>query len=183
MILVWVLVVVGIVLLVAIWLYNSLVRARNRVDEAWAQIDVQLTRRHDLIPNLVEVVKAYAAHERQVLEEVTRARAEAVGAHGVGQQAQAEAHLDGALRSLFAVSEAYPDLKASQNFLELQRELTSTEDRIAYSRQYYNSAVQRYDTRRQTLPTSLVARLASFEDREYFEVADAAVREVPGTTF
>ena len=180
---VWVLVAVGAILVVAVLLYNSLVSARNRVDEAWAQIDVQLRRRHDLIPNLVETVQAYAEHERGVLEEVTRARSEAVGASSVGDQARAENHLDQALRSLFAVSEDYPQLRASENFLELQRELSSTEDRIAYSRQYYNASVQRYDTKRETFPTNLVAGAFGFEDRDYFEVADEDVRDVPGTSF
>lgn len=180
---VWVLVGVGAVLAVLALLYNSLVSSRNRVDEAWAQIDVQLRRRHDLVPNLVETVQAYAEHERGVLEEVTRARSEAVGASSVGEQARAENHLDRALRSLFAVSEDYPQLRASENFLELQRELTSTEDRIAYSRQYYNASVQRYDTKRETFPSNVVAATFRFEDRDYFEVADEDVRRVPGTSF
>jgi LemA protein len=164
-------------------IYNSLVRARNRVEEAWAQIDVQLRRRHDLIPNLVETVQAYAAHEREVFEAVARARSEAVAPHSPAEQARAEDQLTGALRSLFAVSEGYPELRASQNFLELQRELTSTEDRIAYSRQYYNASVQRYDTKRQTFPSNVVAGAFGFTDREYFEIDDAAVRSVPDATF
>lgn len=180
---VWVLVIVAAVVVGAVLLYNSLVSARNRVDEAWAQIDVQLRRRHDLVPNLVETVQAYARHERSVLEEVARARAEAVGASSVRGQAEAENHLDQALRSLFAVSEAYPELRASENFLELQRELTATEDRIAYSRQFYNASVQRYDTRRETFPTNMIAAWFRFQDRDYFEVAEDEVRRVPGTSF
>ena len=180
---IWVLVIVGALLLLVVVLYNSLVSARNRADEAWAQIDVQLRRRHDLVPNLVETVRAYAEHERGVFEEVARARSEAVGASSVADHARAENHLDRALRSLFAVSEGYPELRASENFLELQRELTSTEDRIAYSRQFYNASVQRYDTRRETFPTNLVAAAFRFDDRDYFEVADEDVRRVPGTSF
>lgn len=175
----WVLVAIAIVAVSGVLVYNALVRARNRVDEGWAQIDVQLRRRHDLVPNLVETVQAYAAHEREVFAEVTRARAAAVGAQRVGDQARAEDRLGGALGRLFAVAEAYPQLEASTNFLELQRELTSTEDRIAYSRQYYNTAVNRYDSRRQTFPTNVVAQLFDFEDREYFEVTDQRVRRVP----
>lgn len=175
----WWLVAVGLLVGAAILLYNRLVGSRNRVEEAWAQVDVQLRRRHDLIPNLVETVQAYATHEREVFEQVTRARSEAVAAHPPAEQAEAENQLTAALRSLFAVSEAYPELQASANFLELQRELASTEDRIAYSRQFYNSSVQRYDTLRQTFPTNLVAGGFGFEDRDYFQVSDEAVRSAP----
>lgn len=174
----WAIVVAAAVLAIVVVLYNRLVSARNRVDEGWAQIDVQLQRRHDLIPNLVDTVRAYATHERELFAHVAEARAAAVGAQGPRQQAAAEAQLDTAVRSLFAVSEAYPDLRASTNFLELQRELTTTEDRVAYSRQFYNSAVRTYDTRRQTFPTNLVAGLFGFDDREYYEVGDDA-RDVP----
>lgn len=170
------LIVAGLVVVGLVVLYNSLVRARNRVDEGWAQIDVQLRRRHDLVPNLVETVKAYAAHEEKVLTQVAEARAAAVNARGPAETAQAEEQLETTLKSLFAVAESYPQLRASENFLELQRELTTTEDRVAYSRQFYNSAVRTYDNRRQTLPSSLVARLFKFEDREYYDPGEAARR-------
>ena len=164
-------VVVLLLLLVAL-LYNGLVRTRNRVDNAWSQIDVQLKRRYDLIPNLVETVKGYAAHERQTLEAVTNARSNAMNAQlggNLAQQAQAENALSGALKSLFAVAEAYPDLKANQNFLQLQEELTSTEDRIAYARQYYNDAVLSYNNKIQVFPRNLLASTFNFEKRQYFE--------------
>ena len=167
-------VVVVLLLLIVIFIYNSLIRSRNRVDNAWSQIDVQLKRRYDLIPNLVETVKGYAAHERQTLEAVTSARANAINAQqggNVAQQAQAENALSGALKSLFAVSEAYPDLKANQNFLQLQEELTSTEDRIAYARQFYNDSVLNYNNAIQTFPRSVLAGMFNFEKREFFEGA------------
>src|SRR6476620_9386708 len=162
-----VIVIVVIVVLVVgfFWFgYNSLVKKRNQVDNAWSQIDVQLKRRHDLIPNLVETVKGYAAHEKGTFEAVTQARANAVaaGQQGPEQQAQAENVLTGALRQLFAVAEAYPDLKANQNFLQLQEELTSTEDRIAYARQFYNDEVQNYNTKIQTFPRNLIAGMFNF---------------------
>jgi LemA protein len=164
-------VIVVVVLLVgwAILAYNGLVSKRNRVDNAWSQIDVQLKRRHDLIPNLVETVKGYAAHERQTLDSVTEARANAINAQGPAQQAQAENALTGALKSLFAVSEAYPDLKANQNFLNLQEEVTSTEDRIAYSRQFYNDSVLTYNTKIQQFPSVLLANMFKFTARDFFD--------------
>ena len=175
---VWVLLIVlGLVVLVVVFgvvLYNGLIRLRNRIEGAWAQIDVQLRRRYDLVPNLVETVKGYATHERETLEAVTQARNAALGATGVQDQAKAENMLTGTLRSLFAVSEAYPDLKANQNFLQLQEELTATEGRIAYARQYYNDAVQRYNTRIQTFPAVVVAGPAGFKEREYFEADDTS---------
>jgi LemA protein len=149
--------------------YNGLVKLRNLVDNAWAQIDVQLKRRYDLIPNLVETVKGYASHEKETLQSVTQARNMAVNAQGPAAQAEAENVLTGALKSLFAVSEAYPDLKANQNFLELQEELTSTEDRVAYSRQYYNDNVTRLNTKNETFPAMLFAGMAKATHREYFE--------------
>lgn len=169
------LILLGIVVLlviIVIALYNSLVRLRNRIDAAWAQIDVQLKRRYDLIPNLVETVKGYAAHERETLEKVTQARNMAVAAEGPHQQAEAENLLTGALKSLFAVSEAYPDLKANQNFLALQEELTGTEGRIAYARQYYNDQVYKYNTKIQTFPALLIAGPFRFTEREFFEADD-----------
>jgi LemA protein len=164
--------IVVIVIVALIVMYNGLVRARNRIDNAYSQIDVQLKRRYDLIPNLVETVKGYAAHERATFEAVTDARANAINAHEGGspaQQAQAENVLSGALKSLFAVAEAYPDLKANQNFLNLQEELTSTEDRIAYARQFYNDSVLTYNNGIQTFPRSMLAGAFNFEKREYFE--------------
>jgi LemA protein len=167
-----VIIVIVIVVLVALvlWLgFNGIVRRRNRVDNAWSQIDVQLKRRHDLIPNLVETVKGYAAHERGTFEAVTNARANAINAQGPAEQAQAENVLSGALKSLFAVAEAYPDLKASRNFLALQEELTSTEDKIAYARQFYNDSVLDYNTRIQTFPGVLIAGAFHFDKREFFD--------------
>ncbi|GAA4542660.1 LemA family protein [Pseudonocardia xishanensis] len=152
--------------------YNRLVTSRNAVDNAWAQIDVQLRRRHELIPNLVETVKGYAAHERQTLEAVTAARAVAVSATGPAEQAAAENALTGALRSLFAVAEAYPQLQAGRNFSALQGELSDTENRIAYSRQYYNDAVLGYNNAVQTVPTTIVAGITGFRVREYFAAPD-----------
>ena len=170
-----VLIVIGVlVVLFLLWLmfgYNGLVRRRNRVDGAWSQIDVQLKRRHDLIPNLVETVKGYAAHERGTFEAVTNARANAINAQGPEQQAQAENALTGALKSLFAVAEAYPDLKANQNFLNLQEEVTSTEDRIAYARQFYNDSVVSYNTKIQQFPTVILASTFNFDRRELFDAA------------
>ena len=162
-------VLVVLLILVFILSYNGLVRLRNRIDNAWSQIDVQLKRRYDLIPNLVETVKGYAAHERQTLESVTQARANAINAQGPAQQAEAENVLSGALKSLFAVAEAYPDLKANQNFLSLQEELTSTEDRVAYARQFYNDSVLSYNNKPQTFPRNVIAGMFNFEKREYFE--------------
>ncbi len=166
------LIILGVLVLIVIFLvvlYNGLVKLRNRIENAWAQIDVQLKRRYDLIPNLVETVKGYAAHERETLEAVIQARNMAVSAEGVGDQAQAENILTGALKSLFAVSEAYPDLKANQNFLNLQEELTGTEGRIAYARQFYNDTVLRYNTKIQTFPAVAIAGMLRFTPREYFE--------------
>ena len=169
-----ILVIIVVLVLLVIGAYNGLVRLRNRVDNAWAQIDVQLKRRYDLIPNLVETVKGYAAHERQTLEAVIEARNMAMSAQGPAQQAQAENMISGALKSLFALSEAYPDLKANQNFLNLQEELTGTEGRIAYARQFYNDTVQRYNTKIQTFPSVVLAGMLHFTGREYFEVEETA---------
>ena len=165
-------VLVVLLILVFILSYNGLVRLRNRIDNAWSQIDVQLKRRYDLIPNLVNTVKGYAAHERGVFESVTQARANAINAQGPAQQAEAENVLSGALKSLFAVAEAYPDLKANQNFLSLQEELTSTEDRVAYARQFYNDSVQKLNTKIETVPTNILAGMFGFTKHEYFEADD-----------
>ena len=171
----WIL--LGIVILLGIYvvvLYNGLIKLRNRIENAWAQIDVQLRRRYDLIPNLVETVKGYATHERETLEAVTRARAAAMDAGGVAEQAKAENAITAALRSLFAVSEAYPQLRANENFLALQEELSATEGRIAYARQFYNDAVQRYNTIIQSFPAVIIANGMGFKEREYFEADDAS---------
>ncbi len=167
-------VVVVLLLLYVIVTYNGLVRLRNRIENAWAQIDVQLKRRYDLIPNLVNTVKGYATHEKGTFEAVTQARANAINADGVADQAQAENMITGALKSLFAVAEAYPDLKANQNFLELQEELSGTEGRIAYARQFYNDSVLRLNTKIQSFPSNLLAGAFGFTTREYFEADDAS---------
>jgi LemA protein len=170
-------VVAAIVVLVALYavvLYNGLIRRRNRIESAWAQIDVQLQRRYDLIPNLVETVKGYAAHERDLFESVTQARTQAMNASGVAAQAQAENAVTGALKGLLAVAESYPDLKANQNFLALQEELSGTEGRIAYARQFYNDTVQDWNTRLQAFPGVLVANAFRFTPREYFEADDTS---------
>jgi LemA protein len=165
-----VLAVVVVVAVVSMLIYNGLVRRRNQVDNAWSQIDVQLKRRYDLIPNLVETVKGYASHERGTLEAVTEARARAINAQGPADQASAENALTGTLKSLFAVAESYPDLRASQNFLELQQELSATEDRATYARQYYNDAVLTYNNAVTTVPQSIFAVILKFRTREYFQV-------------
>jgi len=179
-----ILVIIVLLVLFFVMAFNGAVRLRNRVDSAWSQIGVQLERRHDLIPNLIETVKGYAAHEASTLEAVTQARTNAVSAQQAGpaQQAQAENVLTGALRQLLAVSERYPDLKANQNFLNLQEELTSTEDRIAYARQFYNDSVQKYNSKIQTFPTVIIAGMAGFQKREFFE-APTESEEVPKVQF
>src|SRR5262245_36435074 len=163
-----------VLVIAALWValtYNRLIRQRNQIDASWAQIDVQLKRRHDLIPNLVETVKGYAAHERGTLESVIQARNTAVAATSTGPAGRAEAEniLTQSLGRLFALAEAYPNLKANENFLSLQSELSGTEDRIAYSRQFYNSAVQSYNNSTQTLPGNLIAGMMGFRPREYFQ--------------
>jgi LemA protein len=165
-----VLAVVAVLLVVSMLSYNGLVRRRNQVDNAWSQIDVQLKRRHDLIPHLVETVKGYASHERGTLEAVTEARTRAIDARGSADQAAAENALTGALKSLFAVTESYPDLRTSQNFLELQQELSATEDRSAYARQYYNDTVLTYNNAVTTIPQSIFAAIFRFRTRGYFQV-------------
>ncbi len=176
-------VIVVLLLLFFVAQYNGLVRLRNRCDNSWSQIDVQLKRRHDLIPNLLETVKGYAAHEKSTFEEVTQARNAAVSAQGPQQSAQAENVLSGALRQLFALAENYPDLKANQNFLALQEELTSTEDRISYARQFYNDSVLKYDNKLETFPSNTIAGMFSFKPREYFEAQEPGDRDVPKVQF
>jgi len=181
-------VILGIVVVIGFFVlinYNGLVRLRNQVRNAWSQIDVQLKRRHDLIPNLVETVKGYAAHERQTLEAVTSARnlaLQAVG-HGAGAQSKAEGELSGALSRLLAVAENYPDLKANQNFLALQEELSSTENKISFSRQFYNDSVLTYNNKVQMFPSNVVAGMMGFKMGEFFEVEAPAEREAPKVSF
>jgi len=178
-------VIVVILLLVIVYLiaaYNGLIRRRNQIENAWSQIDVQLKRRHDLIPNLVETVKGYAAHEKSTLDAVIQARNAAVAAPTPGATAAAEGQLTGALRQLFALGEAYPDLKANQNFLALQEELSATEGRVAYARQFYNDSVLEYNNKLQQFPTVYYAKILNFERREYFET-DEAARETPAVEF
>ena len=181
-------VVIGIVVVLLIFfmaIYNGLVRLRNQVRNAWAQIDVQLKRRHDLIPNLVETVKGYMKYERETLEAVTKARNLAQGAVGasVADRAKAEGELSGALSRLLAVVERYPDLKANQNFLALQEELTSTENKISFSRQYYNDSVLRYNNQTKMFPSNTVASMTGFKGSEFFEVKVAEEREAPKVSF
>jgi LemA protein len=178
--------IVAVVLLVAILviaLYNRLVRLRNRAENAWAQVDVQLRRRYDLIPNLVETVKGYASHERTTFEEVTKARTAAQQAQTVQEQAKAENILTEAIGRLFAVAEQYPELRATENFQQLQGQLEETEGKIAVSRQVYNDAVLTYDTALETVPTNIVGNMFSFKAREYFEVEEPATREAPRVQF
>ena len=180
------LVLLVLVLLSVFWFfltYNRLISLKVRVENAWSQIDVQLKRRYDLIPNLVEAVKGYMAHEKDTLERVIKARTQAIDATGLKDKAQAENFLTQTLRSLFAVVERYPDLKANQNVLKLQEELTSTENKISFARQYYNDEVGRYNTLIQTAPINVVAGSAGFPRKEFFEVEDAAQREAPKVKF
>jgi len=182
---VWLIVVIAVIAALALMLvvlYNRLVTLRNRTENAWSQVDVQLRRRYDLIPNLVETVKGYASHERATFEEVTQARTRAQEARTVEQQAEAENVLTAAIGRLFAVAEAYPELRATENFQELQRQLEDTESRIAVSRQVYNDTVLTYDTARETVPTNIVAGLFRFEPRAYFELEEPA-REAPRVAF
>ena len=183
---VFLIIVIAVVVLLAIYLilaYNGLIRRRNQIENAWSQIDVQLKRRLDLIPNLVETVKGYAAHERETLDRVIQARNSAMQAPSDPHaQAAADNALTGALKSVFALGEAYPDLKANQNFLQLQEELTATEGRVAYARQFYNDSVLDYNNKLQQVPTMYFARILKFERREYFE-ADEAARTTPQISF
>ena len=181
-------VILGIIVLlviIVIAMYNGLVRLRNQMKNAWAQIDVQLKRRYDLIPNLVETVKGYAKHERATLEAVTNARnlAQAGTSAGVGERAKLEGELGGALSRLLLVVENYPDLKANKNFLALQEELTSTENKISFSRQYYNDSVLKYNNKTQMFPSNIVAGMTGFKSGEFFEVKAAAEKEAPKVSF
>jgi LemA protein len=181
-------IVLGILVLLGLWavaIYNGLVSLKNIGKEAWAQIDVQLKRRHDLVPNLVETAKGYMKHERETLERVIQARNAAVGAMEKGPVAAAAAEnvLTGALRQFFALSESYPDLKANQNMLQVQEELASTENRIAFARQHYNDSVRRYNTRLDQVPANLVKGFGDFPPLEFFELEDQAAREAPKVQF
>ena len=177
--------VVVVFLIIFLVLYNGLVRLRNQVKNSWAQIDVQLKRRYDLIPNLMETVKGYMKHERETLEAVTKARnlAQQVSSAGAGERAKAEGELSSALSRLLVVVERYPDLKANQNFLALQEELTSTENKISFSRQFYNDSVLRYNNQTQMVPSNIVAGMTGFKASEFFEVTVAAEREAPKVSF
>jgi LemA protein len=170
------LIIIAAIAIMAIGMYNSLITLRNRCDNAWSQVDVQLRRRYDLIPNLVETVKGYAKHESGVFERVTQARAAAVNAQTVKEQGQAENVLTGALKSLFAVAEAYPDLKANQNFLMLQEELAGTESKVAYARQFYNDVVMKFNMRQQVFPSNIIANMFGFKTKEYFQIEEEVAK-------
>ena len=172
-----------LIIIAVIGIYNALIRLRNQVDNAWSQIDVQLKRRHDLIPNLVETAKGYMQHERDTFESITKARSQAMGAKTVGDAAKAEGALTEALSKFMLVVENYPDLKANQNFLSLQETLTSTENKIAFARQGYNDQVLFFNNKIQMFHSNIIAGMFSFTKREFFEIEDAAEREVPKVSF
>lgn len=178
----WETVIIAVIVVAAVAMYNSLVKLRQQVDGAWSDIDVQLKRRHDLIPNLVETVKGYASHERETLEQVVQARSAAMSAQGPAAKAAAEGALAGALKSLFALSEAYPQLQAAGGFRDLQGTLSQIEEQVAQARRYYNAVVRDFNIRTQTFPSVLVARTFGFSEREFFEVAEAE-KEVPKVSF
>ena len=182
LILIILIVIIIIIIVAAIALYNGLVTARNKVKNAWAQIDVQLNRRADLIPNLVETVKGYAGHEKTVFEDVTAARAGLMNANGVSEISEANNQLSSTLKTLFAVAENYPELKANENFKELQAQLSQTEDKIAYSRQFYNDCVLMYNNKCETFPSSIFAGMFNFKQADFFEAAGEA-RSVPKVEF
>ena len=174
--LIFVIAIVAFLIIFVIGVYNGLITLRNRCDNAWAQVDVQLRRRYDLIPNLVETVKGYAKHEREVFQKVTEARAKAIDAGTIKEQGEAENMLTGALKSLFAVVENYPDLKANQNFLMLQEELAGTEGKIAYARQFYNDNVMKFNLKQQVFPSNIIANTFNFKEKEYFEIEEPEAR-------
>ncbi len=176
-------IILGLIALWAVFAYNRLIGFRNQMKNAWSQIDVQLKRRYDLIPNLVNTVKGYAQHERATLENVTKARQQAVDASGVADQAKAENFLSQTLRSLFAVVENYPDLKANRNFLELQEQLTSTENRISFARQFYNDTTLKLNNQIEKAPSNVIARMFSFHQGEFFELEETTQREAPKVKF
>lgn len=179
-------IIIGVAVVLVLWIiaaFNNLIRTRNRAKEAWSDIDVQLKRRYDLIPNLVETVKGYAIHEKELLEKVTQARASAISAQGTKDKADAENALSGTLKSLFAVSENYPDLKASVNFLQLQKDLTDTEDKIQAARRFYNSNVMELNTKIEVFPSNIIASVFSFKRMDLFELQEAAQREPVAVKF
>jgi LemA protein len=176
-------VILGILVISIIGIYNSLVRLRNQVDNSWSQIDVQLKRRHDLIPNLVETAKGYMKHERETFEEITKARSQAMGAKNVAEASKAEGALGEALSKFLLFVENYPDLKANQNFLALQEELTSTENKISFARQSYNDQVLFFNNKTQMFPSNIIASMFSFTKRDFFEIEAPAEREVPKVSF
>ena len=178
-----VLAIIVVAVVVFIGFYNSLVQLKNQVKNAWSQIDVQLKRRHDLIPNLVNTAKGYVKHERETLDSVTQARSQAMSADSVGDRSKAEGALSGAMSKFFLVVENYPDLKANQNFLALQEELTSTENKISFSRQNYNDQVLFFNNKIQMFPSNVVAGMFNFKESEFFEIEDAAEKEVPKVDF
>ncbi|MCJ7564344.1 MAG: LemA family protein [Candidatus Aminicenantes bacterium] len=177
------LIIIGGLFLIAVGMYNSLIQLRNRCDNSWAQVDVQLKRRYDLIPNLVETVKGYAKHEREVFQNVTEARTRAINASTVKDQSAAENQLTGALKTLFAVAESYPDLKANQNFLMLQEELAGTEGKIAYARQFYNDQVMKFNQKQQIFPSNIIAKMFTFKEKEYFVLEEPAAKEPVKVSF
>ena len=172
-----ILIILAVAAVFVVGIYNGLVQLRNRCENSWAQVDVQLRRRYDLIPNLVETVKGYAKHESETFQKVTEARAQAINAGSVKDQGQAENMLSGALKSLFAVAENYPELKANQNFMMLQEELAGTESKIAYSRQFYNDTVMKFNTKQQVFPSNIIANMFNFQEREYFEIEEPEAKE------
>jgi LemA protein len=174
-----ILIILGLLFVI---IYNDLIKQRNRVENAWAQIDVQLKRRYDLIPNLVETVKGYAKHEKTLLEDITKARAAVMSANSISETAEASNYLSSTLKSLFAVAENYPELKANQNFMQLQKDLMETENKIAYSRQFYNDTVMKYNISIQTIPKNIVASLMGFKKKDLFETQQAE-RETPKVKF
>ncbi len=179
-------VIAGLIVVFIFWLiavYNSLIRSKNQVDEAWSDIAVQLKRRYDLIPNLIETVRGYAKHERAVFENVTNARTKAMGAQSTKERGEAENMLSGALKSLFAVAENYPDLKATQNFAKLQDELSDTENKIQASRRFYNGNVRDFNTKTQVFPTNVIAKRLGFKDREFFQLEEEAAKIAPKVNF
>lgn len=181
----WMWIIIAVIAVLVLWVimvFNRLIVLRTRVEEAWADIEVQLKRRYNLIPNLVNTVKGYAGHEKEVFEKVTQARSAAMGATGMADKAQAENMLSQTLKSLFAVAEAYPQLKANENFLGLQKELTDTEDKIQYSRRFYNTNVRDFNIKIQTVPSNIIANMFGFKKKDMFEAEEAA-REVPKVQF
>ena len=172
-----ILIILAVSAFLVVGIYNGLIQLRNRCDNSWAQVDVQLRRRYDLIPNLVETVKGYAQHEKETFQKVTEARAQAINAGNVQEQGQAENMLSGALKSLFAVSESYPELKANQNFMMLQEELAGTESKIAYARQFYNDTVMKFNTKQQVFPSNIIANMFNFQEKEYFEIEEPEAKK------